>query len=97
MGVPVVALAGDRHASRVGASLLAAVGHPEWIARDAADYVRLAAEVASARPRTRAAREELRAAVRRSVLCDHPAQARRFGLALREMWRTWCARAQAAA
>jgi predicted O-linked N-acetylglucosamine transferase (SPINDLY family) len=97
MGVPVVALAGDRHASRVGASLLAAVGHPEWIASDAADYVRIAAEVAASRPRTRAAREELRAAVRRSALCDHPAQARRFGSALRAMWRTWCAQAQAAA
>jgi predicted O-linked N-acetylglucosamine transferase (SPINDLY family) len=97
MGVPVVALAGDRHAGRVGASLLTAVGRPEWIARDAADYVRLAAEIAAARPRTRAARSELRTAVRGSVLCDHPAQARRFGSALREMWRTWCARAQAAA
>ena len=27
----VVALAGDRHIARVGASLLTAVGHPEWI------------------------------------------------------------------
>ena len=31
MGVPVVTLAGDRHASRVGVSLLQAAGHPEWV------------------------------------------------------------------
>ena len=63
---------------------------------DAADYVHIAAEVAAGgERRTRAAREELRAAVRRSALCDHPAQARRFGSALRAMWRTWCAQTQA--
>ena len=34
MGVPVVTLAGDRHAARVGASLLTAAGHTSWLARD---------------------------------------------------------------
>src|SRR5208283_2084439 len=47
MGVPVVTAVGDRHASRVGASLLGAVGHPEWVARDRDDYVRVAADLAS--------------------------------------------------
>ncbi len=46
MGVPVVALAGDRHAARVGASLLTAIGHPEWIAHSAGDYIRIAAALA---------------------------------------------------
>src|SRR5262249_27391836 len=32
MGVPVVSRRGDCHAARVGASLLIAAGHPEWIA-----------------------------------------------------------------
>ena len=48
MGVPMVALAGDRHSARVGASLLTAVGHPEWIAADAEEYVRKAVELARA-------------------------------------------------
>ena len=30
MGVPVVSLIDDRHAARVGLSLLTAIGHPEW-------------------------------------------------------------------
>ena len=34
MAVPVVTLEGDRMASRMSASMLQAVGHPEWIARD---------------------------------------------------------------
>jgi protein O-GlcNAc transferase len=97
MGVPVVTLAGDRHASRVGASLLTAIGRLEWIAHSPADYRQIAAGVAAAWPRTQAARQELREGMKRSALCDHPGQALRFGAALRDLWRTWCARAQVAA
>jgi len=82
MGVPVVALAGDRHAARVGASLLTAIGHPEWIARTAAEYIRIAAAVAadhSGENRGASLREQMR----RSPLLDHRAQAARFGAALR--------------
>ena len=42
MGVPVVTLAGSRHAGRVGMSLCQAVGLPELVAQDADDYVRIA-------------------------------------------------------
>jgi len=97
MGVPVVTLAGDRHASRVGASLLTAVGRPEWIAPDADAYLRIAAELAATWPRTQAARRELRAGLQASALCDHRGQSERFGTALRDLWRRWCAQAQAAA
>src|SRR5262249_1598679 len=38
MGVPVVSLRGDRHASRVGASLLTAVGLTSLIAETPQDY-----------------------------------------------------------
>src|SRR6185436_1557077 len=43
MGVPVVALAGRHHASRVGASLLHAVGLPGLVADSPDEYVRIAA------------------------------------------------------
>lgn len=87
MGVPVVTQAGERHASRVGVSLLTAVGHPEWVAQSADDYVRIAVGLgrdaeARARWRTR-----LREEMRRSVLCDCTGQAERFWAALRECWR----------
>jgi predicted O-linked N-acetylglucosamine transferase (SPINDLY family) len=39
MGVPVVTLAGDRHAARVGESILSTLGLPELVARSGAEYV----------------------------------------------------------
>jgi predicted O-linked N-acetylglucosamine transferase (SPINDLY family) len=60
MGVPVVTLAGTRHAGRVGASLLTHAGFAEWVARDPDDYVRIALDLAGAPSRLRA----LRAAIR---------------------------------
>ena len=96
MGVPVVSLAGDRHVSRVGASLLTAAGHPEWIAANASDYVKIAADLASDRVRLAALRGTLRDDLRRGPLLDHAGQGARFGAALRECWRRWC-RAQATA
>lgn len=95
MGVPVVTLSGDRHSSRVGASLLHAFGRPGWIAADWDDYVRKAAALAVDPARLAAERAGLREQFRRSPLFDHAGQALRFGEALRAMWRTWCASAPA--
>jgi len=91
MGVPVVTLQGDRHASRVGASLLHAVGHPEWIAGSQDDFISIAARLASDPARLTALRGNLRPELQRSVLMDHAGQAARFGTALRDCWRNWCA------
>jgi predicted O-linked N-acetylglucosamine transferase (SPINDLY family) len=53
MGVPVVSLFGDNHRSRVGASLLHAIGCPEWSAPDESGFVAAASEAASLRDRPR--------------------------------------------
>ena len=90
MGVPVVTLAGDHHAARVGASLLTAAGHPEWIARDWADYAQIAAALATDTAARTRLRESLRTELRRSALLDHAGQAARFGIALRQAWRKRC-------
>lgn len=90
MGVPVVTLAGDRHASRVGASLLTALGRPEWIARQPDDYVAIAARLAGNRDRLVVERAGLRELMQQSALCGHSDQAQRFGAALRDCWRRWC-------
>jgi predicted O-linked N-acetylglucosamine transferase (SPINDLY family) len=92
MGVPVVTLLGDRHAARVGASLLTAVGHPEWIAATQADYVRVAAQLGRDVERRTALRSSLRDEMRWSPLMDQAAQAGRFGSALRQAWSSWCSR-----
>jgi predicted O-linked N-acetylglucosamine transferase (SPINDLY family) len=74
----------------VGASLLTAVGHPEWIADDKAAYVRIASELASDPARLKTLRTELRDDMKRSPLLDHAGQAARFGAALRACWIAWC-------
>lgn len=88
MGRPVVTLAGDRHASRVGCSLLTAVGHAEWIGRDSNDFVARAVSLAQDPERLRAISGSLRGELRDSVLMDHRAQAERFGAALLSCWTT---------
>ena len=90
MGVPVVTMAGQRHASRVGLSLLAAVGASELAAQDEDGYVALASALAKDPARLASYRSTLRPRVLGSALCDGPAFAARFGGALREMWRGWC-------
>ncbi|MGE7370805.1 glycosyl transferase [Neorhizobium sp. NPDC001467] len=53
-GLPVLTLKGTHFASRVSESLLCAMGLPEMVARDEADYVRLAAELFSDRDKVAA-------------------------------------------
>jgi predicted O-linked N-acetylglucosamine transferase (SPINDLY family) len=97
MGVPVISLAGDRHMSRVGASLLAVAGHPEWVAADADDYVRRAVELAANPTQLADIAARLRDELERSPLLDHAGQAARFGAALRACWVERCTRAARAA
>jgi predicted O-linked N-acetylglucosamine transferase (SPINDLY family) len=90
MGRPVITLCGDRHASRVGASLLTAIGHPEWIAAEAADYPRIAADLARDPVRLADLARSLRAQAVVSPLGDHAGQATRFGQALGACWQKRC-------
>lgn len=90
MGVPVITLAGDRHAARVSASLLSALGRTEWVAADADAYVRIAVQLAADRAALASVRAGLRAEMQRSPLLDHTGQAARFAAALRCCWENWC-------
>ncbi|MEX0808677.1 MAG: tetratricopeptide repeat protein [Dongiaceae bacterium] len=76
MGVPVVTLAGDRHAARVGASLLTQIGHRDLIATTPDEYVRIAIALAGDRPRRAACRAGLRARLEASPLFDERRLAR---------------------
>jgi protein O-GlcNAc transferase len=91
MGVPVVVLEGDVHASRVGSSLLHAVGLDDLIARSREAYVRLAVQVGQDLPRLQRERSTLRARLRASVLGDPSRFVPGYERALREMWRAYCA------
>jgi protein O-GlcNAc transferase len=91
MGVPVVTLAGDRHVSRVGASLLAAAGRGEWVASDRAGYVRAVRQLSDDLSSLAAIRAELRGQMARSALCDGPAHTAGLTAALRDVWVAACA------
>ncbi len=90
MGVPVIALIGDRHSGRVGLDLLTRVGLPQLASPDAQGYVQAAAELARDLPALSTLRQGLRARLRASPLCDKNSFAREFESALRTMWKEWC-------
>jgi predicted O-linked N-acetylglucosamine transferase (SPINDLY family) len=90
MGVPVITLVGDRHAGRVGASLLATIGFTAGITGTREEYV-LTARLLASRPELLAAcRRNLRADLARSPLRDHEGHARAVEEAYRAVWRIWC-------
>lgn len=91
MGVPVVVLAGDRHAGRVGASMLSRLGLEELVAGNADDYVEKAAALAAEPERLARLRGELRGRLLASPLCDAAGFARSVEAAYREIWQRWCA------
>ena len=74
MGVPVITLRGNRHAARVGASILTTLGLERLVAANAAEYVAIAASLASDLDALAALRASLRprialfAALRRTGL-----------------------------
>jgi protein O-GlcNAc transferase len=90
MGVPVITLAGDRHVSRVGVSLVTAVGLPELIGDSSERYIDLAIDLARDEHRLSLLRRLLRDRMRSSALTDAPALARAIESAYRTMWTIWC-------
>lgn len=87
MGVPVVVLEGDRHAARVGVSLLRAAGRADWIAATPEDYLRIAAELVASPGRLAAQRQALRAGLRASPLLDAGGFARAVEGVYRRQWQ----------
>jgi predicted O-linked N-acetylglucosamine transferase (SPINDLY family)/predicted SAM-dependent methyltransferase len=88
MGVPVVTLVGDRHAARVGHSLLRAVGLEEFVAGSVDDYVKVSARLASDVGRLDAMRRDLREHVRRSPLTDEQGFTSTLEACYLQMWET---------
>jgi predicted O-linked N-acetylglucosamine transferase (SPINDLY family) len=91
MGVPVLTLLGGRHAGRMSASVLAAAGLAECVAKTPEDYVALASRWAGDMGRLAALRAGLREQVRRSPLCDGRAFTTELEAVYRQLWRRWCA------
>ena len=86
MGVPVVTLAGASHGARFGASLLTNAHLPELVAQTPADYVRIAAGLASDPATLRALRMNLRTMLRHAPLTDAAGYVHDVEDAYRSIW-----------
>lgn len=89
MGVPVVTLAGERHASRVGVTLLSSVGAQDLIAASPEGYVEKAVTLARDHSALAFWRRELRPRMQASALTDHVRFAGHLENAYRDMLEGW--------
>jgi predicted O-linked N-acetylglucosamine transferase (SPINDLY family) len=89
-GVPVVSLRGTRHAGRMVASVLTALGLADLVADTPDDYVRIATDLAADGARRALWRKELPERMLASPLCDGAAFTRGLEAAYRSLWQRWC-------
>ena len=90
MGVPVLSVTGDRHASRVSGSLLNAVGLGEFATANPDACIAKAVALASDLDGLAALRAGLRARMMASPLRDEATFTRDLETAFRKMWTDWC-------
>ncbi len=88
-GLPMVTCAGTTVAGRGGASVLHALGLPELVTHNLADYEALAHKLATDRPRLAATRRKLAANRATHPLFDTARYARHLEAAYGTMWETW--------
>ena len=79
MGVPTLTMAGKTLISRQGASIMSAVGYPEWIANTREDYIQKALNI---KPK-----KNIRPALLNTPLFNAQMFARDFEMVLDKMWR----------
>lgn len=91
MGVPMVTLRGDRHASRVGHALLSYLSLHELSASDADEFVLIVRELAADIGRLTDLRRTMRQRMEASALLDGPGMGADLGAALRQAWLECCA------
>jgi protein O-GlcNAc transferase len=90
MGVPVITLAGNQHASRVGCSLLSNIGISELIATIHEEYLGIAINLASDIEKLQLLRKSLRDRMSHSPLTDAKRFTANLEMCYRKMWERWC-------
>ena len=90
MGVPVVSLSGETHASRVGMSILRNIGLADFIARTDEDYIKIAVTAATDIAALNLLRENLREKMTHSPLCDKELFVKNLEDTYRQVWAKWC-------
>jgi predicted O-linked N-acetylglucosamine transferase (SPINDLY family) len=90
MGVPVITLRGNRHAGRVGASILTRVGLEGLIAESEVQYVEIGIKLAQDLDGLKKLRAEMRSRMQASPLCDGKNFAVIIESIFRDKWHSWC-------
>jgi predicted O-linked N-acetylglucosamine transferase (SPINDLY family) len=90
MGVPIVTLAGDRHAGRMAVSVLQRVNRGEWAAKTSEEYVRICRDLAADIKALAETRAALRDQSATSPVCDGTTFTRALEEEFRKLWRIWC-------
>lgn len=96
MGVPVVTLAGQTHAARVGVSILSRMHLPYLIANTPEEYVRIAVDLAADLSKLTELRQTMRKRMEDHGLLDAATITRDLESEYRHMWRRYCAKQSAA-
>jgi predicted SAM-dependent methyltransferase len=89
MGVPVITLAGNSHAARVGCSILGAAGLEDFVAESPRDYLDKAIALAKDAARRSELRRSLRSRLRASPLLDAAGFTRGLESAYAQMWAAY--------
>jgi protein O-GlcNAc transferase len=89
MGVPLVALEGNRVCGRMASSIVTMLGRPDWVAHTEDEYVAIVAALAHDVEQRKQLRQTLRATMRSSELCDGPGLARSLQAAFEAMYDRW--------
>lgn len=89
MGVPVIALAGERTASRMTASLIHGLEHDEWIADNLDDYVNKVVKLINDKNKRISLRIHQRELMKSSLLCNTIDLSNALNDAYGKMYKTW--------
>lgn len=92
LGVPCITLAGDRQVSRMGVTMLHALGLDELIAESFPDYLAKAVALANDLDRLEQIRLSLRERMMQSPLGDARTYTAQLEAAYRTIWTEWCGR-----
>lgn len=90
MGVPVLAMRGNRPISRQSASFLRAIGGDDFIAESKEDYLRKAVAWSNNTVILEELRMEMRQKMKNSLLCDGKRFTQNLEREFRKMWVQWC-------
>lgn len=95
MGVPVVSLSSNTHASRLSASILHRVGLSKYAVNKLNDFTAQICDLANDPALRSDLRAKLRGKMQASSLMQHQRFAEEFGASIRDKWRLWCAQQSA--